>query len=138
MSATEVARLFHARREGKKWRAKCPVHRSNGLTLAIYADTDSVGVYCFAGCHRNEILASVGLTWKDTLYRDRSLSPAEKREWAKRKRITEIYHAEQRSQALKLWKASLDCKWKPIRTKSTFDVLVERAMERIEGMLPNV
>jgi hypothetical protein len=53
------------RREGKKWRARCPVHKSKGLTLAIYQGDDRVSVHCFAGCDSDDILAAVGLTWKD-------------------------------------------------------------------------
>jgi hypothetical protein len=65
----EIATLFRARRSGNgKWRARCPVHKSRNLTLAIYSNADRVGIYCHAGCAKDDILAAIGLTWKDTLY----------------------------------------------------------------------
>ena len=72
MRAEDLARTLHARRSGHgKWRAKCPVHRSKGLTLAIYSDPDRVGLHCHAGCSKDDVLAALGLTWKDTLYQPR-------------------------------------------------------------------
>ena len=69
MNAEQVANLFdRSRREGKAWRARCPVHKGKSLTLAIYSDADRVGLNCFAGCAKDDILAAVGLTWKDLLY----------------------------------------------------------------------
>lgn len=67
MSPAEVARVFGVKRigSGRKWRARCPAHKSRGLTLAIYDDGDKVGVYCHAGCRQDDVLAAVGLTWKD-------------------------------------------------------------------------
>ena len=64
MSATEVARLFHARREGKKCRAKCPVHRSRGVSLRwpSYGDKDRVAlVSAMLAVYQRDILTSVGL-----------------------------------------------------------------------------
>ena len=122
MSSEDLARRFKARREGRNYRAKCPVHKSRGVSLGLYPKKDRTILVCYAGCLSDDILTSVGLSWKDAIYSDKFLTPSERKEWARKKSIEGLYHAEQRSQALKLWKASLDCKWKPIRTKSTFDV----------------
>lgn len=133
MNASEVANRFNARREGKTWRAKCPVHRSKGSTLAIYSNADHVGLHCFAGCSKDDILATVGLSWKDLLFDDKRLSPEEKRAWSKQKYINRIYAAEERSQALKLWLTSLECKQKPVRTQSSFERDIERFCNSLEA-----
>lgn len=65
MTVTELCRTLHARGRHPKWRARCPAHRSKGLTLAIYADKDGIGLHCHAGCDRDDVLAALGLTWKD-------------------------------------------------------------------------
>jgi hypothetical protein len=65
MSITELARVFNARGHGKRIRARCPVHAGKSLTLALYDDGDGLSVHCFAGCSRDDVLAAVGLTWKD-------------------------------------------------------------------------
>lgn len=69
MTAREVAARFRGRGPARgPWRARCPVHKSRSLTLAIYADKDRASVHCHAGCTQDEVLASVGLTWKDMYY----------------------------------------------------------------------
>ena len=74
MQAEELAQMFDKpHREGRLWRARCPVHKSKGLTLAIYADAERCSVRCFAGCESDDILKAVGLTFKDCFYR--KLSP---------------------------------------------------------------
>jgi hypothetical protein len=80
MTTEDVAKLFeHSHREGKKWRARCPVHKSRGSTLAIYPDEDKTGIHCFAGCRNDDILAAVGLTFKDLYYQQRIQTPATRR-----------------------------------------------------------
>jgi hypothetical protein len=133
MNASEVAKLFKGRREGNKYRAKCPVHKSTGLTLAIYTDKDKVGVYCFAGCPKDDILATVGLSWKDLLFEDKRLSPEEKKAWAKRKYVDDLWDREVRMQGLKMWLESLECKQKPVRTQSSFERDIERFCNSLEA-----
>lgn len=83
-----MARLFErSRREGKAWRACCPVHKSKSLTLAIYADDDKCSVHCHAGCSSDDILASVGLTWRDTYYQPHHRLP--RSEWLALQRVRE-------------------------------------------------
>ena len=101
MTAEALADKFNAK--GRKWprRAVCPVHQRQGqryssLTLAIYADEDRSRLWCPSGCKADDILAAVGLTWKDTLYTQRgSLSPEE-------------YKAQRRKQELRAAKESLE------------------------------
>ena len=91
MTTESLARMFdRPRREGKAYRARCPVHGGKSLTLAIYADDDRSRVHCFAGCSSDDVLAAVGLTWKDTLFAQRD--PKEWRE-AQRKREAEELRA---------------------------------------------
>jgi len=142
MQAEQLANLFErSSREGKAWRARCPVHKSTGLTLAIYADDDRCNVHCFAGCKSDDILKAVGLTWKDTLYEDKTLSPAEKRAWAQKKRIDEAYRWEKFIQQW-TWLADVIEKYekKPhlrlIRTKSRFEVDIDRYCARIIASQP--
>ncbi len=96
MTTEALARHFeHPRREGRAYRARCPVHRGKSLTLAIYADDDRSRVHCFAGCEADDVLAAVGLTWKDTLFAQR-----DPKEWREAQRQREI--AEKRASELRI------------------------------------
>ena len=96
MTTDSLARLFdRPRRMGNAWRARCPVHNSKSLTLAIYADDDRSRVHCFAGCSTDDVLAAVGLTWKDTL-----LAQRDPKEWREAQRQREI--AEKRASELRI------------------------------------
>lgn len=78
MNAEQIVRAFNARGRHPVWRAKCPVHRSKGLTLALKAGPERLYITCHAGCSSDDVLAAVGLKWQDTLYRDRvRLTPVE-------------------------------------------------------------
>lgn len=136
MQAEELARLLHARRSGKgRWRARCPAHRSKGLTLAIYAGPERVSITCHAGCNSDDILATLGLTWKDTLYKDDRLTPEEKREWAKKKYITELYERERRLMDLKIFLRGVEipAHRRLIRIQSRFERDIDVFCSRIEN-----
>lgn len=77
MTITDLARVFNARGHGKRIRARCPVHGGKSLTLALYDDGGTLSVHCFAGCHSDDVLAAVGLTWKDLKPRKDWLPPKE-------------------------------------------------------------
>ena len=95
MTTESIARLFErSRRYGKGWRARCPVHQSKGLTLGIYAGDTATIVHCFAGCEPKDILASVGLSFKDTYYQQRD--PKAMREAERQRRIEEAAAYRQR------------------------------------------
>lgn len=86
-----LSRLSHVqqRPSGNGWYAKCPAHesRSNNGNLAVWVDDrqgkEIVRVYCYAGCHKEEILARVGMKWQDLYpaggaggtYRPRNVAP---------------------------------------------------------------
>lgn len=87
MTAREMVSLFRARGPSRgPWRARCPVHKSRSLTLSIYAGPDRTTVHCFAGCDADDVLAAVGLTWKDCYYQPRTKLDAKSQAEARRKR----------------------------------------------------
>lgn len=71
MTLPDLLRTLNAKGRHPKWRAKCPIHqagakRGDKRTLAIFADEgDEIGLYCFSGCEKDDILSAMGLTWKD-------------------------------------------------------------------------
>jgi hypothetical protein len=81
MTAFAMVDHFKARGPSKgPWRCPCPVHQESkrgrrSATLAIYAGPDRTRVHCFYGCKQDDILAAVGLTWKDCYYEQRVSSP---------------------------------------------------------------
>jgi putative DNA primase/helicase len=59
MNAAEIARaLGGASREGKQWRARCPLHGGRSLLLCD-GSTGRVLVTCFAGCDRGAVLGEL-------------------------------------------------------------------------------
>ena len=68
VTADEIAQRFHARKQGRNYRAKCPVHRSKGLTLTLLTEGARTTIYCHAGCDEASILAAVGLEKKHLFY----------------------------------------------------------------------
>ena len=45
-----------------KYRAQCPSHGSSGLTLQISErDDGSTGIYCYAGCSAEDVLAAINM-----------------------------------------------------------------------------
>lgn len=60
-------RLEGGKRVGKEWRAKCPVHNGDGLSLTISAGDDGRALlHCFAeGCSAESIVAAIDLTTAD-------------------------------------------------------------------------
>jgi hypothetical protein len=67
VTASELARLLHARRIGKgKWMAKCPAHPDRKPSLAIAEGRKGILLKCMSnGCETKLILSVLGLTWAD-------------------------------------------------------------------------
>jgi hypothetical protein len=60
-----VSRL-NARRSGEGWKAKCPAHDDREPSLSINEGTDGRALLkCQAGCDTNDVLAALGMTWRD-------------------------------------------------------------------------
>ena len=65
---TLLERLDGVRQTGDgKWMAKCPAHDDNGPSLSVRDTGERTLIHCFAGCHAEDILAAVGLTWRDII-----------------------------------------------------------------------
>lgn len=52
-----------------KWYARCPAHQDKTPSLSIRDTGSRTLIHCFAGCEASDILAAIGMTWRD-LYRD--------------------------------------------------------------------
>ena len=52
-----------------RWMARCPAHSDRSPSLSVRDTGDRVLVHCFAGCATEDVLAAVGLTFRD-LYSD--------------------------------------------------------------------
>jgi hypothetical protein len=73
MTGTAYARIVDALRDlgGNVWerngkaRTRCPAHGSRGLSLIVSRRDDSAGVYCFAGCATDDVMAALGMTMRD-------------------------------------------------------------------------
>lgn len=97
MSGTPVdallAQLERVKQTGPgQWRARCPAHESEGLTLSIgEADTGAALLHCFAGCGAADVLASVGLQLSD-LYPPDELIKAKRYDTRPRKDLRATLH----------------------------------------------
>lgn len=70
-----TARLDRPRmaRNGQ-WSARCPAHQDKGPSLSLREKPcGMVLIHCHAGCHPADILAAIGLTWKDLFPRGRPI-----------------------------------------------------------------
>jgi DNA primase len=56
-------------RGGAAWYARCPAHSDRSPSLSIKDAGDRVLIYCHAGCAADDVLAAVGLSFRD-LYKD--------------------------------------------------------------------
>ena len=48
-----------------QYTAKCPAHEDKENSLAISSDSKGIGIHCFAGCSKTDILGALGLEMKD-------------------------------------------------------------------------
>lgn len=53
-----------------RWYARCPAHADTSPSLSVRDTGERVLLHCFAGCEPDDVLAAVGLMWRD-LYADR-------------------------------------------------------------------
>ena len=58
MSAADTARALGASNKSGTWaRARCPVHRSSGATLAMHNEPHALIAHCLAGSAPIDVLA---------------------------------------------------------------------------------
>jgi hypothetical protein len=78
MTAPAIADVFHARRTGAGWMAKCPAHKDDSPSLSIRDGKNGrVLVHCFAGCTVPAILRASGLQLRDIF----AESPSPEQRW---------------------------------------------------------
>jgi len=66
---TLLNRLDKVRQTGPgKWIARCPAHQDKSPSLSVLDTGTRTVIHCFAGCEAEDVLAAVGLAWRD-LYR---------------------------------------------------------------------
>lgn len=82
-------RLDRVRRSGKGWMARCPAHDDKTASLSITEAPDKVLLWCFAGCRTEDVLAAVGLAFRD-LFPPRHWpdSPEQRRAYRRQQRET--------------------------------------------------
>ena len=127
MTIQQFVDLTNARGRHPKWRAKCPVHKSRGLTLAIYDDGDSIGLHCHAGCKKDDILAAYGLTWKDLKPQREWMPPEQYREAMKKRAMRDEIDNLKHQQGLLICLEAID-KSKPAE-------VWKAARKRVEGRM---
>jgi putative DNA primase/helicase len=66
--ARVLAALPDARRNGKGWQARCPVHDDRVASLSIgVGDNGGAVIYCQAGCATEDVAVALGLTMADLM-----------------------------------------------------------------------
>jgi hypothetical protein len=100
MTTKQIANLFRARKVGRgKWMAHCPIHgrdRSPSLEIKEGRNPGTTIVGCYAGCSKDAVLSSVGLTLRD-LFAD-AMPDKEALALAGRMRAQEAREAKRRRQ----------------------------------------
>jgi len=88
-----LARLERVKQTGPgQWRARCPAHESEGLTLSIgEADTGAALLHCFAGCGAADVLAALRMQLSD-LYPPDELIKAKRYDTRPRKDLRATLH----------------------------------------------
>lgn len=134
MNVNELVRTLNAKGHHPKWRAKCPAHKSRGLTLAIYADKgNEIGVHCHAGCTRDDVLDALGLTWKD-LKPERDWLPPEAFKALQRKKWEEGKLGRmERREAVLMWLEALE---PSDGYKVALRSVTEGIMKHLDGLEP--
>ena len=61
-----LVQRLHAKRSGKGWIAKCPVHEDHKPSLSLDEGADGRALLkCHAGCSTDDVIAALGLTRRD-------------------------------------------------------------------------
>ncbi len=134
MTIGEIVGLFNAKRAGKgKYTAKCPSHDDRSRnTLSIKEGTRGVLIHCWAGCPKEAVLASAGLSFSDLFYTSRDLPSAKLKEIYRQQHLDRLYQREQRMQDLRMMlnAVAIPPHRRLIRTKSRFEVDIENYANR--------
>lgn len=61
-----LSRLDRPRKSGKGYTCRCPAHEDGSPSLSVSEAQDGrVLIHCFGGCRPDDVIAAVGLEWKD-------------------------------------------------------------------------
>lgn len=61
-----LSRLDRPKKSGRGYMAKCPAHEDGSPSLSVSeGDGGRVLLHCFGGCRADDVIAAVGLEWKD-------------------------------------------------------------------------
>src|SRR5262249_58772059 len=96
MNATEIAQaLGDARREGRGWRCRCPLHQGQSLTLRD-GDGGRLLAWCFGGCDSRDVFIELRrrglLDGRTTGYRRPSPQTLQREDVARTARALAIWH----------------------------------------------
>jgi hypothetical protein len=109
MTAAKIAAaLGNARREGRNWRCRCPVH--GGCSLALCDGRNALLVKCWAGCDARDLLAELR-----RLHLFEGVGNV--REWAAVRPIghhDDGKHSRRTEIARHIWSAARDARWSPV------------------------
>lgn len=63
-----LSRLKASKTGDQQWEACCPAHEDRTASLCISrGDRHAVVMHCQAGCNTKDVLAAIGMTWKDLM-----------------------------------------------------------------------
>ena len=137
MTADSLARLLNARRSGRgKWIAFCPAHPDRNRSLAIAEGKKGILVKCMSvGCDTRDILACVGLGYKDLFYTSRTVASDQLKAIYKQQYVDRLYAREQRMQDLRMVLRAIEipAHRRLIRTQSRFERDVSVWLDRISS-----
>jgi len=96
MSAADIAHaLGDARREGRGWRCRCPLHHGQSLTLRD-GDGGRLLAWCFGGCDSRDVFIELRrralLDGRTTGYRRPSPQTSQREDVARTARALAIWH----------------------------------------------
>lgn len=105
MLTTILPRLRGVRKTKQGYIALCPAHADRRPSLSLRETTDGrILIHCFAGCPTENILAALGLTWRDLMPQNgagpaRGGSKRTREEWTRRQAEMVLERAYERAAA---------------------------------------
>ena len=78
-----LSRLEGVRKMSGGYIAKCPAHEDADPSLSIASNERGIGLWCFAGCSVDSILAATDLSWGDLFFDDGKVAKTKprRRDW---------------------------------------------------------
>lgn len=137
MTPGEIVRIFNAKKAGKdKYSAKCPCHADKSRdTLSLREGKKLMLVYCWAGCDARDVLAAVGLRFRDLFYMSRDVSSEALKKHYRKQYAAKLYERERRIMDLGMILKAVNLKpyQRVKQSKPQFDRDIERFCESLHG-----